>query len=400
MTDRDRPTLGERAEQHIRYFAETIGPRPTGSEAEAQALSYAESCFQDLGLNTARDPVTEIRPHRRIRWIGVMMVTVITLSLIFINVLPWLPLAILVSFFGVIMPVLRRQMQKPYAGGLSSFNLIAEQAPTGEPQQTLILGAHIDTASAGIYYATGWRHNISAWVGFSGMARSLLLLIGIEIIRIFTWGTGDDIAWVLFQMVRVYLVLNWLYIMSLFVERYQHPDRFAPGANDNASGVGTVMALAEHFSQHPPQNTHLRFMVFCAEEVGLIGSTRYAEKIEDQDHLYALTFDMVGTGNLVQFVRRTTNPLKSTDEQLNTWLTEAGAKAGPFLALGASDYDGFARRGIPATGVYTTGEKVIFKVYHSTGDTMEHIDAACLEKTIQTAIEVVGKLDNSRSSTI
>jgi hypothetical protein len=285
-------------------------------------------------------------------------------------------------------------MQKPYAGGLSSFNVVAEQAPTSEELQTLILGAHIDTASAGIYYPTGWRSRLSGWVGFSGMARSLIVLIIIELIRIFTWGIGDDIAAILFLVVRVYLVLNWLYIMSLFVERYQHPDGFAPGANDNASGVGTVMALAEHFAQHPPQNTRLRFMVFCAEEVGLIGSTRYAVSLEDTEHLYAMTFDMVGTGDTIHFVRRTTNPLKSTDEQLNGWLKEAGAKAGPFLALGASDYDGFARRGIPAAGVYTTGQKIIFKVYHSMGDTMEHIDADCLDLTIQTAIEVVGKLDN------
>lgn len=395
MEDGNKATLGERAKRHIQYFAETIGPRPTGSAAEAHALAYAEAHFQELGLETTRDMVTEIRPHRRIRWVGVIIVTLITASLMLVNVFPWLPLVILISFFGFIMPILRRQMQKPYAGGLSSFNLIAEQYPTGETQKTLILGAHIDTASAGIYYAEGWRHRLSGWVGFSGMARGLLIIIAIEILDILTWGVGDDIAWILFQAVRVYLALNWLYIMSLFVERYQHPNRFAPGANDNASGVGTVMALAEYFSQNPPQHTRLRFMVFCAEEVGLIGSTRYAEKMVGEKDLFALTFDMVGTGNEVRFVRRTTNVFKSTDKQLNSLLTEAGAKSGPVFALGASDYDGFARNGIPAAGVFTTGEKIIFKVYHSTGDTMEHIDADCLEKTIQVAIEVVGRLDES-----
>lgn len=390
MAETTASSLGERAKTHVQYLAETIGPRPTGSSAEEQALTYAENNFQQWGLKTLHDPVIDIQPHRRIRWIGVILVTVITVALMLTNLYPWLPAVVLFGFLFVVLPILRRRMQRPYPGGLASFNLIAEQHPTNEIHQTLILGAHIDTASAGVYHDSGWRKRWGGWLGFSGMVRSLFMII---LLQLLSYILSDEVFGILLQIFRVYLALNWLYIMSVFVERYHHPDRFAPGANDNASGVGTVMALAEHFAQNPPQNTRLRFMLFCGEEVGLVGSTRFVEKLQDTDRLYAITFDMVGMGDTVEYVRRTSNLLKGTDKRLNALFAEAGAKGGSFFTLGASDYDSFARNGIPATGIYTSGEKMIFKVYHTTSDTLEYIDAACLEKTIHTAIEVISKLD-------
>ena len=53
----------------------------------------------------------------------------------------------------------------------------------------------------------------------------------------------------------------------------------APGADDDASGVAAVLALAEGFAAlaatSPPART-LRFVLFNAEEEGLVGSRAYA----------------------------------------------------------------------------------------------------------------------------
>ena len=48
------------------------------------------------------------------------------------------------------------------------------------------------------------------------------------------------------------------------------------GADDNASGVGGLLALARYFSEHPPRH-HILFMALDAEEQGLGGAVYYTE---------------------------------------------------------------------------------------------------------------------------
>lgn len=47
-----------------------------------------------------------------------------------------------------------------------------------------------------------------------------------------------------------------------------------PGADDNASGVGAMLAIAAYFKQHPPVNTSV-FVAFDAEELGLKGAEAF-----------------------------------------------------------------------------------------------------------------------------
>ncbi|MCC5825753.1 M28 family metallopeptidase [Alkalimonas sp.] len=49
------------------------------------------------------------------------------------------------------------------------------------------------------------------------------------------------------------------------------------GAQDNASGTGAVMALAEYFMQQPQPERSIAFVLVTAEERGLLGSAWYAE---------------------------------------------------------------------------------------------------------------------------
>lgn len=49
------------------------------------------------------------------------------------------------------------------------------------------------------------------------------------------------------------------------------------GAQDNASGTGGVIALAEYFAQQPQPERSIAFLLVTAEERGLLGSAWYAE---------------------------------------------------------------------------------------------------------------------------
>ncbi len=75
------------------------------------------------------------------------------------------------------------------------------------------------------------------------------------------------------------------------------PERYAihNGADDNASGVATVLMLADYYSQHKP-GINLAFVLFGAEEQGLLGSKFFVDNMPfDKDKVKAmLNFDMVG----------------------------------------------------------------------------------------------------------
>jgi Zn-dependent M28 family amino/carboxypeptidase len=89
-----------------------------------------------------------------------------------------------------------------------------------------------------------------------------------------------------------------------------------PGINDNGSGTGALIEIAEEITELPrnPRN-RIRFAWWGAEEAGLVGSNAYvADLIEsgEIDDIEAnLNFDMLASPNFVRFVYDGDN---STDE--------------------------------------------------------------------------------------
>lgn len=66
------------------------------------------------------------------------------------------------------------------------------------------------------------------------------------------------------------------------------------GADDNASGVAGLLAIAEFFSKHPPQNDII-FALFDAEEVGLQGARDFVRNRQklDPNIAFNINFDML-----------------------------------------------------------------------------------------------------------
>jgi len=74
------------------------------------------------------------------------------------------------------------------------------------------------------------------------------------------------------------------------------PFTFAPGANDNASGVAAVMEIARLVKRYRfrPEHT-IRFVAFAAEELGLHGSIDYVTKAATADDhiIMMINHDMI-----------------------------------------------------------------------------------------------------------
>jgi len=73
----------------------------------------------------------------------------------------------------------------------------------------------------------------------------------------------------------------------------------APGADDDASGIAAVLAIAELFTQLAAEQTFkrsVRFVLFNAEEQGLVGSKAYAREVATSGESIAAVYqmDMIG----------------------------------------------------------------------------------------------------------
>ncbi|WP_299246857.1 M28 family peptidase [uncultured Aquimarina sp.] len=73
-------------------------------------------------------------------------------------------------------------------------------------------------------------------------------------------------------------------------------DTIANGANDNAAGSTAVISLAKHFAKVKSNKRSVLFVLFGAEEKGLLGSDHLAKVLKEKNlDLYAMVnFEMIG----------------------------------------------------------------------------------------------------------
>jgi len=145
---------------------------------------------------------------------------------------------------------------------------------------------------------------------------------------------------------------------------------YFPGANDNASGVAELLALAASLDSISLKH-HLLFIAFAGEEAGLLGSSYFVEKplipLEKID--FVLNLDINGTGsegitvvNATQFAEAFAYLLEANDA-VNAVIDIK--KRGP---AANSDHFPFYNNGVPAFFIYTRGGS---KAYHDVYDTPE-----------------------------
>ena len=73
-------------------------------------------------------------------------------------------------------------------------------------------------------------------------------------------------------------------------------DSIGNGANDNASGTATVVAMAKYFAAKNNNKRSIMFALFSGEEMGLRGAKHLAERLKNENlNLYTMVnFEMLG----------------------------------------------------------------------------------------------------------
>jgi hypothetical protein len=164
------------------------------------------------------------------------------------------------------------------------------------------------------------------------------------------------------------------------------------GANDDASGLTSILLMAEALEELEPEHT-VHFVAFDLEEVGLFGSTHYVENtvgaVQDREGneliIGALQSDMIGyEEDAFDAVLGTCDRAGSIDDALSRAAREIRS---PIrlreVCLERSDHEPFWDAGLPAA-VLTDGAVYDgYPCYHKPCDTVDKLNVSYLRSMIE-----------------
>ena len=172
-------------------------------------------------------------------------------------------------------------------------------------------------------------------------------------------------------------------------------DSIANGANDDASGVAGVLALAAYYAsqKQKPERT-LVFACYTGEEVGMWGSQHFARTVKPEQVVANLNLEMLGKASqwgagrayLTGFDRSSLGSLLQ-QAQPETFYPDPYLSQGLFLR---SDNATLARLGVPAHTFSSTPMQPVDPHYHTVDDEAITLDFDHLTRLVR-AIAVASR---------
>jgi len=197
---------------------------------------------------------------------------------------------------------------------------------------------------------------------------------------------------------RVFYVFNHADSMLSFPSpTYQQLLTDCPGADDDASGMAATLETARVLSRFGFQDT-IRFAFFDSEEMGLVGSYYWAQKMYGQKENIqgSIDYDMIGTcpGTAQYDLDLYSDPASSWELQYLVGVNDRyniGLKIYTEVTTQnlPSDITAFKYFGFPcAMGI----EETFSSVYHTMQDRVEYLNLTLVEKCAKLAVAAMAEM--------
>lgn len=182
-------------------------------------------------------------------------------------------------------------------------------------------------------------------------------------------------------------------------------DSIANGANDNATGTATVLALATNFKELDFNRRTIVFALFSAEEKGLLGSKHLANRMKEEgvNVVAMLNFEMTGTPMVNRpYIAYLTGHDGSNmaavfnDANKNRVVTGKLDQAAKFNLFKRSDnYPFFEMFHVPSQ-TFSTFDFTNFDHYHKVGDDTTKVNADHMAQLVNAVMPGVFSVVNGK----
>jgi Peptidase family M28 len=378
----------------------SVGRRGPGTDAERRAAQHLCRRLEALGREADAEPIW-IRPswpivHTALALMGIVASVISTGEPVVAAIVAGVALAAAVADVGGRMPSPARLL----TGRRASQNVVSRER--GGRPGTLVLVAHHDAGRSGI--AFGRIAEVGAALGrrlrrpigpFGPVVWSLALVLACCVLR------AAGIEATALAAVQFAATVVLIAAVALFADiALSDP---VPGASDNASGVATVLRLAERYGG---DLDHFDVWVLLpgAEEALGEGMRHWMKKHRrslDPTRTVFVNVDTVGAGT-VRFSRRE-GPLVTArmhprlvalcDQIAAEDAGEGRYGARPVVMRGVTDALAARRRRFPAVTISCRDENDRPPQLHRVTDTPEHLDAAALERAYGFCSELIELID-------
>jgi acetylornithine deacetylase/succinyl-diaminopimelate desuccinylase-like protein len=380
------------AYKHIAKLASLY--RKVETPGEIEARNYIKEQFNSLGYEVE---------EQAFRYSGLSTFFVSRISTILISILlilsvqilkisPWLSSLIALSAIVIGSWVshwgrVKEKLSDIYASH-SSSNIIARKKPDKSAPHLVFL-AHYDSKSQTVSIKT--RSILFTAFTISGLITALLIFyLGVFGVKSIILNFTKFLVWIPAAL-SIILLLNRSGNKSF-------------GAVDNATGVGVILELARVLKTEESLPIGLTFIATGAEEMGLIGATKFIQRYGDKfskDNTWFVNFDSVGIDGPLLFAGKYGVPRTSTSKKLiklafdvakNKGL-EAGHRALP-MGVG-TDQIPIGWRGFEAITI-SSKNKMVGQVLHSTNDTIDKISKDAIQKAGEFGVAIYSRFCDSQ----
>ncbi len=382
---------------HLREIA-AIGPRPSAGEGERQAARYVREQLDAMGLSDIREqsfvaPSTsgwKTIPPAALLALGSMLAGGDRMS----------------KFLGGFTTLLglwtQREAQSAnpvipvFSEMNDSQNVIAKIRSSGETRHTLYLIAHLDTD----------RQRLTALPPLSPVFRLLnTVAITLNLISAVSmlWDSLIGVRGAN-RVQRMAQAVNMGQLALHLLEEQSQP--YVDGANDNASGVGALLALADSLKADPLEHTEVVLLFTGAQETFNDGIQVYLDRFAPSRDLSTfIDIDSVGAGDVAYVTRQGLSPFADTRPTPHiTALAAATARKHPELQVIGREQTtinaviNLVRQGYEAVGVTAVGSDGTPPHRHQISDELVNIEPETPTKAVEYILALAREVDANFAS--
>jgi len=273
-------------------LAVEIGPRGACTKGEEHAADYIKRRFEERGLKTTVQEFRTVTTYSY-QYILYLLVAIACACLAYWFPYYAAPVAVLNAVIFALdletFPLVPRLLPRR-----PSRNVIGE-IPSMSGKVSFVVVAHYDSARAALSFhpkmVRNFRTSFSMMIG--GIFVVAALAVANLVLRLAA-GHASFLVWIAALAVSAYLL-----VPLLFLVHRETRMEYTPGANDNASGAVTMLALMDKMSEPESRQPGVLFVATGAEEVGTVGMVEFLKKYgRSVADALIVNLDNLGTGHL------------------------------------------------------------------------------------------------------
>lgn len=375
-------------QKHLKVLSVDIGPRGSTSLNEKKAAEYISSVFTENNIPNKTEIFSSLYTFTWTYFL-IYFLFIISFILFFINNLISFFIA-LCSLLFFIAEIYSFETISKILPKRKSQNVIGEIKSLKENAKDVLLVAHYDSSRAGSAFAPKVVKNFHKLFILGFLSQGVIVLI--YFLSLFF--PKIKIVFIIATLPSILLIV--ITIILLLHREFFYP--LVAGANDNASGVATLLSLSSYLSKNKFPNLNITFLATGAEEAGIVGMLDYLKKYKDKvKKSWIINFDGLGGSELKYTIGEGMIKVFYTPSDFLRIVEKIkGLPISPYIYRTAfTDATACLVRGYRAISIMTFDKNNIIPNWHWMTDTYENVDLKNLKLAKNFTLNILEEINNT-----